>query len=221
LSDAHFRALARDAAERYPSHDRFARHFARGKLTGDPVFAHLVAQRLIPAGTRVLDLGCGQGLLAVLLEVAGERPARFHGVDLRVHDIARARTAAPAGEWVQGDIRSSDFPASDVVVILDVLHYIAADEQHQVLERVRAALTGGGTLILRVADADGSLRFRYTLLVDRIVTALRSGRWPKLHPRPLFEWRALLEALGFVVRTEPMSQGTPFANVLCVARYKA
>jgi hypothetical protein len=82
-------------------------------------------------------------------------------------------------------------------------------------------LAGGGTLILRVADADGSLRFRYTLLVDRIVTALRAGRWPKLHTRSLPEWRALLEALGFVVRTEPMSQGTPFANVLCVARYKA
>jgi cytosine/adenosine deaminase-related metal-dependent hydrolase len=32
------------------------------------------------------------------------------------------------------------------------------------------------------------------------------------------EWRTLLESLGFTVATQPMSHGTPFANVLCVAK---
>jgi SAM-dependent methyltransferase len=221
LTAATFRALASNAAARYPARDRFAFHFAKGKLTGDPVFAHLLEQRLVPAGSRVLDLGCGQGLLAVLLDLGGARPASFHGIDLRGRDIARARAAMPEAQWVEGDIRTSPFPPSDVVVILDVLHYIAPDEQRQVLERVRESLRDGGTLLLRVADGDGSLRFRYTLFVDRLVTALRGGHWPTLHTRPLDGWRTLLEGLGFTVRTEPMSQGTPFANVLCVARYKA
>ena len=36
--------------------------------------------------------------------------------------------------------------------------------------------------------------------------------------RPLAEWIALLHALGFAVESSaPMSQGTPFANVLLVA----
>ena len=220
MTDAAFRALARSAAMRYPANDRFAVHFANGKLTGDPVFAHLIASQLIPAGKRVLDLGCGQGLLAALLDAPGRPSARFHGIDLRKRDIARARAAVPQGEWVEGDIRSAEFPASDVVVILDVLHYLLADEQRAVLERVRQALGAGGTLLLRVADANGSLRFRYTLFVDRVVTAMRGGSWPSLHARPLDEWRALLESLGFAVSTQPMSQGTPFANVLCVARYE-
>lgn len=221
MTDADFRALARSAALRYPANDRFAYHFANGKLTGDPVFAHLLGKQLIPAGKRVLDLGCGQGLLAVLLELAGQPAARFHGIDLRAHDIARARAAAPQGEWFEGDIRTSEFPPSDVVVILDVLHYISAAEQREVLERIRTALGEGGTLLLRVADGNGSLRFRYTLFVDHVVTALRAGSWPALHTRPISEWRTLLESLGFTVTTEPMSHGTPFANVLCVARYKA
>jgi hypothetical protein len=32
------------------------------------------------------------------------------------------------------------------------------------------------------------------------------------------QWRSALEALQFTVRAEPMSRGTPFANVLLVAR---
>ena len=221
MTDAAFRALARSAASRYPANDRFAYHFANGKLTGDPVFAHLLASPLVPAGRRILDLGCGQGLLAALLEAAGRPPARYRGIDLRQRDIARARAAVPQGEWVAGDIRSAEFPPSDLVVILDVLHYLSADEQRSVLERVCQALGAGGTLLLRVADANGSLRFRYTLFVDHLVTALREWSWPALHARPLDDWRALLESLGFAVTTQPMSHGTLFANVLCVARYEA
>ena len=33
-------------------------------------------------------------------------------------------------------------------------------------------------------------------------------------------WIALLDALGFDVQSVPMSQGTPFANVLLVARVR-
>jgi SAM-dependent methyltransferase len=219
LSDAQFRALARLVAARYPANDRFARHFAQGKLTGDPVFSHLVSQRLVPPGVRVLDLGCGQGLLALLLEAAGTPAASYHGIDLRPHDIERARAAAPNARWAVGDVRTETFPASDVAVILDVLHYLEPGEQRDVLTRVRDALAGGGVLLLRVADANGSLRFRYTLWVDRVVTGLRGGGWPRLHPRPVGEWRALLEELGFSVATQAMSAGTAFENVLCVARY--
>jgi hypothetical protein len=32
------------------------------------------------------------------------------------------------------------------------------------------------------------------------------------------QWRSALEALQFTVQAEPMSHGTPFANVLLVAR---
>ena len=104
-------------------------------------------------------------------------------------------------------------------MILDVLHYIEPAEQREVLTRARDALAGGGVLLLRVADANGSLRFRYTLFVDRIVTGLRGGGWPRLHARPVAQWRALLEELGFRVQAQAMSAGTAFENVLCAARY--
>jgi SAM-dependent methyltransferase len=242
VSDTFFRTLARDAAAGYPRRDRFARHFAFGKLTGDPAFAHLLRAGLIHEGARVLDLGCGQGLLAALLLAAqarhkrgdwnGASPpptlARFTGIELRERDVERARAMAgnwaPAGAgatttFVAGDIRSTEFPHSDVVVMLDVLHYIDYDAQLETLRRVRAALAPRGLLLLRVGDESTSLRYRYTAFVDRLFTRLRGHRLPRLWDRPAQAWRAELERLGFTVAAAPMSQGTMFANVLLVARY--
>jgi len=40
---------------------------------------------------------------------------------------------------------------------------------------------------------------------------------PPTWGRTVAEWQALLGQLGFTVQAVPMSQGTPFANVLLVA----
>jgi SAM-dependent methyltransferase len=223
VSDPSFRSLARKAASLYPARDRFARHFAFGKLKGDPVFAYLLQSALIAPGARVADLGCGQGLLAALLLAAGI-PVRYTGVELMGRDVERAR-AATASEptdsirFVTGDIRDTEFGMADAVVILDVLHYIGYEAQAALLERVRDSLEDRGVLLLRVADQMPTLRFRYTLFIDRLVMALRGHRILRLYCRPLARWVSELEGLGFRVEARPMSAGTLFANVLLVARY--
>lgn len=47
---------------------------------------------------------------------------------------------------------------------------------------------------------------------------MRGHRLPQLYCRPLSEWVALLSRLGFTVRTLPMSEGKPFANVMLICR---
>jgi SAM-dependent methyltransferase len=225
LTSPAFRTLARDAASLYPARDRFARHFAFGKLTRDPAFEHLHTHQLVPPGARVLDLGCGQAVLAALLVASQAKLGAYTGIELMARDVDRAMhvaRAAPPGcemRFVAGDIRTTAFPPVDAVVILDVLHYIDYAAQAEVLARVREALAGGGVLLLRVGDESPSLRFRYTVAVDRLVMALRGHRLERLFCKPVERWRAELEALGFSVAVAPMSAGTPFANVLLVARY--
>ena len=229
-------ALLDAASAPYRSAGRFAWHFARGKLGMDPVFRHLLRQGLIAPNARVLDIGCGQGLLASLLRECSRFASHGHwpsqwavppagvrvvGIELMSRDVQRARSAlGDAAEFVCGDMRTTPFPAVDAVVILDVLHYISVAEQDAVLARVRAALPIGGHLLLRIGDAASRRGFLASQWVDAVVTFVRGHRVVPQFGRTLAAWIAQLESLGFEVHSEPMSQGTPFANVLLTARVK-
>jgi hypothetical protein len=104
--------------------------------------------------------------------------------------------------------------------ILDVLHYISVPEQNDLLARVRAALPASGSLLLRVGDAAARPGFLISQWVDALVTWIRGHRVLPQFGRPLSEWTAQLESLGFELRSQPMSQGTLFANVLLVAKVR-
>ena len=112
---------------------------------------------------------------------------------------------------------SAVLPASDLVVILDVLHYVDLAAQEAVLARVRDALQPDGRLLLRVGDAASRRGFAVSQWVDRTVTRIRGHKVSPTWGRALPDWVALLQRLGFTVQSIPMSEGTPFANVLLVA----
>ena len=223
-----------DAATRpYLEAGRYAYHFARGKLGRDPVFFSLLRLGLIRDEARLLDLGCGQCLLGALLNVAprlfenGDWPSAwpppprdtvFHGIERLPSNLARARRALGSAVSVEaGDICALPFPPADVIVILDVLHYLPRDRQDQVLSKAAASLGLHGRLLLRVADAGAGLGFFRTRIGDRIGGLLRGEAWIGHHHRALSDWTSSLEAIGFRVEQQPMSEGTSFANVLLVA----
>ncbi len=228
-----WRALVTEASDPYQRAGRFAWHFARGKLRWDPVFSHLIARGLIAPRTRVLDIGCGQGLLASLVAAAAtaarqgrwprdwaEAPVdvRFSGIEVLARDVERARDALGAGvDIVCADMRTAAFAGADTIVLLDVLHYVSIAEQDAVLARARAALPIGGRLVLRVGDAATRNGFAASRWVDRIVAFARGQGFGRLAGRSLAAWQARLAELGFAVESEPMRDGTPFANVLLVA----
>jgi hypothetical protein len=73
-------------------------------------------------------------------------------------------------------------------------------------------------LLLRVGNAAAGLPFLWSNWVDAIVAMVRRQRWVRLYCRPLSQWLTDLTRLGFHVESLPMHQGTPYANVLLVAR---
>lgn len=215
---------------------RFNYHWARGKLGRDPIFGALLTQGVLPDAARVLDLGCGRGLLAAWLLAAeqmaaqGEWPVTltpppsglsFRGVELMVAEAECGNRALQPlhGERVQlsgGDMRCFDTDEVDVVAMLDVLHYIPIAEQDQLLDRIRAILGQGGLFVTRVGDAEGGLRFRLSQVVDHCISFAQGHRLARMWCRPLDDWLTALQSRGFVVRAQPMSTGTPFANIMLI-----
>jgi SAM-dependent methyltransferase len=228
------RALLDAASQPYRRAGLFAYHFARGKLRGDPVYGAILALGLLQGRSRVLDLGCGQGLLTSWLRAAehcferGAWPSSWPaapksvstcGIELMPREVERARRAlGPATEVRHGDIRTATFGSADAVVILDVLHYITAASQQQVLQRVREALPEDGLLLLRIGNAEGGLRFQCGQWTDRLIMLARGHGWVQTHCRSVSAWQSLLQKCGFASAVVPMSEGTPFANFLLIAR---
>jgi SAM-dependent methyltransferase len=230
---AEVRALLRSAARPYLAAGLYPYFFARGKTGYDPVYVSLLRSGVIPDGARILDLGCGQGVLEAVLIAARRQyesgawpmgwpappaPAQMHGIELQEHLANWARIALAGGASVRtGDLRHAELPDADAVFILDVLHYLEPEAQRRVLEQVAHALRAGGTLFMRVADVAAGLRFGFTRVADWF-SALARGQWNlPHHHRSLAEWTTMLHTLGFAVEAEPMSAGTPFANVLLTA----
>jgi SAM-dependent methyltransferase len=222
------------AGRRYAPAGRFARHFAEGKLRGDPVFAEILRRGLIPDGARVLDLGCGQGCLLALLVAAREEhragrwppgwpppPARLalRGIDFLAKDVARARMALGEEATVErGDLRTAPLPPGDVVVLMDVLHYLEPDAQERLLARIARALGPGGLFLTRVGDPSAGFAAALTWVIDQAVAVARGQGLHRFHRRSVAEWTAALERHGLAVTPEPMNGRTPFANVLLLGR---
>ena len=228
-------ALVDTASALYRPIDPFAYYRARGKLSGDPVFTRILEEGLLAGAQRILDLGCGQGLLAAWLLTARSRnheqpyswpdewsaapcPQSIRGIELSERDVQRAHHAlGDRAEFELGDITATDFGDADAVVILDVLHYIDYQSQRDVLDRVRTALATDGVLLLRVSDANSGIRFAIGKYIDQTVMLTRYHRAPRVYCRPIREWLGLLAAAGFHCEALPMSAGTPFANIMLIA----
>lgn len=132
------------------SYDRRWRHYL--EVTTD----HTVEALDPRDGERILDAGCGTGLL--LRRVAARAPAaRLVGVDRTRPMIRRADPKLAAS--VVGDIRHLPLASGslDAVVLASVLQYVPNEEG--VLAEAARVLRPGGRIVITAWDG-GSLRVR-------------------------------------------------------------
>lgn len=172
----------------------------------DTLAALLHAGTAYPAGTRVLEAGCGVGAQTAHL-VARSPGARFVAVDHSEESLAlaRARVRAPGVEWRAADLYDLPFGAGafDHVFVCFVLEHLK--DPARVLAELRRVLRVGGGITVIEGD-HGSAFFHpdgrdARAVVDCLVRLQAAGGGDGLIGRRL---GALLAEAGFgEVAVEP------------------
>jgi SAM-dependent methyltransferase len=104
-----------------------------------------------PAGSRVLEAGCGTGSQTVTL-VANSPGAHITSIDLSAESLAQAKERAPGVEFHQADIFALPFEddSFDHVFVCFVLEHL--ERPVTALKRLQRVLKPGGTLTVIEGD---------------------------------------------------------------------
>ncbi|MCB2126196.1 MAG: class I SAM-dependent methyltransferase [Albidovulum sp.] len=146
VSDA---SAADPALEGLPDAYADWRRSALGRIT-DALEERLLIDRIGPTrGLRILDVGCGDGVLATRLARSG---ARVTGIDASADMIAAARRRAKAAgveiDLVEGDARGLPFPAGYFDCVVSVATLCFVDDPRPTIRDMVRVLKPGGRLIL-------------------------------------------------------------------------
>lgn len=120
-----------------------------GRIT-DALEEHLLLDRIGPARVlRILDVGCGDGVLATRLAKDG---AQVTGVDASADMIAAGRRRAKAAgvdvDLVEGDAGGLPFPAGHFDCVVSVATLCFVDDPCPTIREMVRVLKPGGRLIL-------------------------------------------------------------------------
>lgn len=130
---------------------------------GDTRFrAEVIDTWSIRSGDRILELGCGTGLMTRQLL---DRGAIVTCVDRSPPMLARARKRAPEATFVEHDVPTfAPRGTYDRVILSYILHELDRDARRATLAMARAALAPGG--LVGIVDFDDGAREPVRTLID-------------------------------------------------------
>lgn len=192
---------------------RFGRWFLSTEIWRRYVLAEALAdlaqmaEGRAPVGGHILDLGCGQGIAAPLLDAAFA-PRRITGIDIDPELVAlgqrQTRDAGLSDKLVLQRGSAIDIPLADASVDLvfchQVLHHLHLAPQRQALAELHRVLRMGGLLLM----AESCRSFIETGLVRALF------RHPRESQRTAAEYLGLARSAGFRVDDRDVATLSPW-----------
>ena len=172
----------------------------------------------IPESGRVLDVGCGAGLLLGL--IGSLRPSVDGvGFDADLSSIAAAKSMA-AANFPEGRIRferravEEQWPDGpfDVVALIDVLHHLPRSRQRAAIDKAFARVTPGGLLIYKDMANRPFLHAWWNRLHDLVL----ARQW--IHYRRITEVVSWLREANSEILARSTTHIGPYAHEMIVAK---
>lgn len=169
-------------------------------------------ETLVPKSGKILDLGCGYGMLANL--IALKSPSRsVIGIDLNDRRIRTAKRSINDRNNIVFHclaLESIEVSTYDAVVMTDVLHHIDDETVTKLLKTITSLLSDNGVLVILDVDRAPFWKFFITYFIDRLLNPLS-----QLNYRSIGALRRLIEQ--FPLNNEKIIQshkGLPLSDVI-------
>ena len=148
----------------------------------------------VPKNQSIFDVGCGNGAFLFLLATFRE-PKKLYGVDVSENNLSIVKNIFPNTKYNKVN-NISDWPKENfnVITVLDVLHHIKPEEQHEFINKILNKIKPGGILIIK----DMSTKPWYCAIMNTIHDLIFANQL--IHYFPFNELIQIIKKNGFEIQ---------------------
>lgn len=131
---------------------------------------------MLPDSGQITDIGCGMGQMDFMLSMY-KSGRRILGIDYDDEKITVAQHC-----WLNKclgglsfrcyDASKAELPESDAFIISDMMHYLSAEKQLELIQRCASKLKSGGLILVRDSDSENAEGQKITALSEVFSTKI-------------------------------------------------
>lgn len=179
--------------------ENYERYFV--PAIGRPVAEELIRTAALKPGERVLDIGCGTGIVTRLAAEQAGPGTRVAGLDPNPGMLAIARRTIPAAisaEWYEAGAEAMPFSDDEFDVALSQMSLQFVPDKAAALREVRRVLASGGRLVLNVPGPTAPLFDIFADAMGRHIAPETAGFVRQVFSlHDVDEVRGMLDGAGF------------------------
>lgn len=175
-----------------------------------------IVEKMLPDHGRIIDLGCGEGLLSNYLAIASAK-RKITGVEIAPERLMRAKKGIKNAFFSVGDIIKTPYPKADAVILFHVLHHLPnKNSQEKVLKKAKDSLEENGKLIIAEVHVKPTIKYAAAWFADHFLVpwVFEKRFYTKAFFRKKNDWVNLLKKLEFKVKVTEATENRPFPNII-------
>ncbi|MCD4666587.1 class I SAM-dependent methyltransferase [archaeon] len=171
-------------------------------------------EKYMPKKGRILDVGCGYGLLSNYLWIKS-KDRIIDGIDLSQNRLSIAKKTENKNKKFEiKDVKDLKNISYDGVVMTDFLHHIPYDIQEELIKKIKSNMKKGGILLIQDIAKSNNWKYIFASNLDQFLNLK-----DKLYYRSIKDFKRVLEKYNFEVEIKMVDKGLPLPDVIYICRH--